>query len=49
MCLESASTDDDWEKELFGDDLQAVQELAKKMSEGKVRAPAFSDGVFGSS
>lgn len=36
LILESTATDDDWEKELFGEDLKAVQELAQKISEGKV-------------
>jgi len=33
---ESSGLDDDWDKDLFGEDLKAVQELAEQISAGKV-------------
>lgn len=33
---ESADLDDEWDKELFGEDMNAVKELAEKISQGKV-------------
>lgn len=37
IVVESSSgLDDEWDKELFGDDLKAVEELAQRISEGKV-------------
>ena len=34
----SSGLDDEWDKELFGDDLKAVEELAAKIQDGKVCA-----------
>ena len=37
----SSGLDDEWDKELFGDDTKAVEELAQKIQDGKVCAHCF--------